>query len=394
MLAARLLDVVLVLVVLAYLVVGWRSGFAQTLSAILGIIVGAVLAFVAVPLVAGVIPSPEWRALAAVATAIALLIGGHALGASIGTEVRGRVRRRPLALVDRLLGAAIAVVVTALTTSLVLGSVGALGVPLLSRAVAGSTVAATIDRLTPEPVQALLSRVRSAVLQEGLPAIAEALGGVTTSPGAPQLDGGPRLTEATRSVVRVSGTAYACGQNQTGSGVVIAPDRVVTNAHVVAGVGQPIIEAPDGAVAEGRVVLFDPDKDLAVIATDGLPTPALRLGERLEVDDRGAVAGYPFGGPMVTGGASVLAVSPERVSDIYGTGTAVREVYSLAAVVDPGNSGGPVLSRDGRVVGIVFAESANDPELGYAVTTTELAPVAEAAPGLNEAVGAGRCVRD
>ena len=144
-----------------------------------------------------------------------------------------------------------------------------MGVPLFSQAISGSYVVRAIDTLTPAPVDALLARVRAAVLEEGLPAIGDALGGVVTSPGIPDVptDTDP-LSIAAQSVVRIGGTAYACGQNQTGTGFVVAPDRIVTNAHVVAGVDAPIVEAPSGQTLEGRVVYLDPIDD---------PDPAVRL---------------------------------------------------------------------------------------------------------------------
>ena len=201
------------------------------------------------------------------------------------------------------------------------------------------------------------------------------------------------LAVAARSVVRIGGTAYACGQNQTGTGFVVAPGRVVTNAHVVAGVDSPIVEAPDGQTVEGRVVYFDSDDDLAVVAVDGLAAAPLALASGLAVGDAAIVDGYPYGGPFTSGAAEVLAVSVEQLPDIYGTQRSAREVYTLAAVIRPGNSGGPLLGTDGTVAGVVFARSAADDELGYAMTNTELEPVASAAAGLAAAVQPGRCVR-
>lgn len=393
MIAARVLDVILVLLLIAYLAVGFRTGFSRMLGSIIGIAVGAVLAFLAVPVVAALVPAAEWRSVAALAAGIGLLIAGASAGTAIGNALRPPDRVRPLAGLDRLLGSALGVTAAALVSSLVLGSVGALGAPVLSQAVAGSGVLRAIQSITPEPVESGISRVRSAILQEGLPSIAEALGGITSSPGAPQASRGEALDAAAGSVVRIGGTAYACGQNQSGSGFVVADDRVVTNAHVVAGVGQPIVEAAGGRAVEGRVVYFDPVDDLAVIATDGLDVPALPLSAGLSVGEEAVVDGYPYGGPFTSGGAQVLAVSTESVPDIYGRSSAPREVYTLAAVIEPGNSGGPLLALDGSVAGVVFAESSVDPELGYAMTGAELTPVAEAAPTLSAPVDPGACTR-
>jgi hypothetical protein len=295
---------------------------------------------------------------------------------------------------SRLAGGAANGIIAALTLSLVAGGVGSMGVPLFSQAISNSYVIRAIDTVTPAPVDAMLARIRAAVLEDGLPAIAGSLGGVVTSPGIPDVptDTDP-LAVAAQSVVRIGGTAYACGQNQTGSGFVVAPDRIVTNAHVVAGVDVPVVEAPNGQTLDGRVVYLDPIDDLAVVAVDGLAVTPLRLADDLAVGADAVVDGYPYGGPFTTGAAEVLAVSTEGIPDIYDTSRNDRAVYTIAALVQPGNSGGPLLATDGRVAGVVFARNADDPELGYAMTNAELQPVASAAPGLSAPVSSGSCVQ-
>jgi uncharacterized membrane protein required for colicin V production len=393
MIAARLLDLLLVLTMLAFIGEGVRNGFARSIGAILGVIGGGALAFLAIPVLSAIVPDPFWRIAVIVAVSVALLFGGHALGNRIGRGIRDRGREE-IGFGSRLFGGVVNGIIAALTLALVAGGVGSMGVPLFSQAISGSYVIRAIDTLTPAPVDALLARVRAAVLEEGLPAIGEALGGVVVSPGIPNVptDTDP-LSLAAQSVVRIGGTAFACGQNQTGTGFVVAPDRVVTNAHVVAGVEQPIVEAPNGQTLEGRVVYLDPVDDLAVVAVEGLTAAALGLSPALGVGAEAVVQGYPYGGPLTRGAAQVLAVSTEQIPDIYGSARTAREVYTLAAAVQPGNSGGPLLATDGRVAGVVFARNADDPELGYAMTNAELEPVASAAPGFSTAVSSGDCVR-
>ncbi len=393
MIAARLLDVLLVLVLLVYLGEGFRNGFVRSISAVLGVIAGGAAAFFLIPVIAGIVPDPFWRTFLIVAISIALLFGGYAIGRSIGRAVRGRNGDRSPGVVDRLFGAVVNLLIAALVVALVAGSVGSLGVPLLSRAVSGSLVLRTIDGATPEPVQAALARLRGAVLAQGLPVLPD-VGGVTAPPTAPSVPTSTQaLAVAAQSVVRISGTAYACGQNQSGSGFVIARNRVVTNANVVAGVGQPVVEAPSGQTIEARIVYFDPEDDLAVLAVNGLGAAPLALSGTLATGAGAVVDGYPFGGPFTTGPAQVLAVTRSSVADIYDRQKTIREVYSLAADVQPGNSGGPLLSTDGRIAGIVFARSSTQSNLGYAMTDEELQPVVAKAPTLSAAVSSGACVR-
>ena len=391
---AWLLDLVLVVLLAGYVVSGYRRGLLHSVFALLGVAAGAVVAYIAMPLVNSWVPEPMWRVVATVFVAIVLLVFGHSVGASLGRRVRSSLKKSPLRFVDRLLGAAVNGVAAALITALLALSVTSFGVPVLSQAIGSSAVLRGISDLTPEPVEALLAQLRATVVDDGLPLITEALGGVTTSPDLPRVDTGTdALTTAAASVVRITGNAFECGQNQTGSGFVVATDRVVTNAHVVAGVAAPIVEVPGGAALPGRVVYFDPAKDLAVIAVNGMPVAPLPLADNLPRGTVGVVDGYPYGGPFSTKAARVLSIATTGVDDIYGGATTEREIYTLAADVREGNSGGPLLSESGEVAGVIFAKSADVDNVGYALTMTELAPVAAQATGLTATVESGTCVR-
>ncbi|PZQ88327.1 MAG: serine protease [Leifsonia xyli] len=397
MIAARLLDVLLVLVLCVYLGEGWRNGILRSLGAMLGVVAGGVAAFFAVPLLAAAIPSPDWRLGASIALAVLLLVGGHLLGVAVGSAIRGRRpddrrRERDLTTPERLLGAVVNVVTAALVMTLVAGSVGQLGVPVLSQAVKRSIVIGTIDRLTPGPVAEGIARVRSAILEQGIPTIDQALGGVAAGQNPPDVDTSTDpLVVAARSVARISGTAFACGQNQSGSGFVVAPERIVTNAHVVAGVDNPVVELPDGQVLDARVVWFDPDADVAILAVPGMEANPLALADAAIGGD-GVIDGYPHGGPFASSPAQVLAISNENVADIYGKSSATREVATIAADVQPGNSGGPLITLDGKVAGIVFARNADHANLGYATTLAQLSSLLSGASSLTAPVAPGHCV--
>lgn len=393
MLVARLLDVLLVIVLLIYLGEGWRSGLLRSVAAIVGLVAGAAAAFFLMPIIGHIVPDPFWRTFLVVSAAVALIILGSMAGSAVGRALHGRGERTAPSVLSRIGGAIVNLVVGALVTALIAGSVASLGVPVLTSAVGNSWVLQAIATVTPEPVTAALARLRSTVVAQGLPVIS-GISGITTSPGAPKVNTGTSaLTAAAASVVRINGTAYACGQNQSGSGFVIAKDRIVTNAHVVAGVQQPVVQAPNGQTLDGRIVYFDPQNDLAVIAVSGLGAPTLGLGGTLAVGDDAAVDGYPFGGPFTSGGAQILAHSTESVENIYGTGRTTRDLYTLAADIEPGNSGGPLLEQNGSIAGIVFAKSSTDAQLGYAMTDTLLAPVVQQAAGLSAPISSGSCVK-
>ena len=181
---------------------------------------------------------------------------------------------------------------------------------------------------------------------------------------------------AAASMVKITGVARSCNRSQEGSGWVVAPGRVVTNAHVVAGERtQRVRLGGTGRTYTAQVVVFDPQRDLAILAVPGLRAPALKLGSDVGRGAPAVVAGFPENGPYDVQPARVRQVLTATGNDIYGRPGIAREVYSLYAKVRPGNSGGPLLNPSGRVIGIVFATSLDDPKTGYALTLKEAAPV-------------------
>jgi S1-C subfamily serine protease len=387
-----IIDVVLIALLLVALLVGMQRGLLASLGVLIGVVLGGLAAFWLVPLVNDLWPWQSTRVLVVVALVVLLLAGGAAAFGVLGAALRRGVdRSAPLRVIDRVLGGVLAVAAGALSLSLIASSVVPTGAPVISAALGSSQVVRTIDSLTPRPIAETLARVRSAVLDDGLPRLGELLD-LDVQPTAPPvaLDD-PELTEAAASVARVSGVAYACGTSATGSGFVLAADRVVTNAHVVAGVTSPIVELPGLPAREGRIVYFDPIDDLAVVAVDDLGAAALPVVPPLSPGTAAVVQGYPFGGPFTMVNAEVISSGSVLVPDIYGTSNALREIYALAAQVQPGNSGGPLLTADGDVAGVVFARAEADADRGYAMTTAELEPVLAGAPGWTEPVPTGSC---
>ncbi|RPF23188.1 MarP family serine protease [Myceligenerans xiligouense] len=384
-------DIVLLLILLFALSAGLSRGLLATLGGLVGLVVGGLAAFWAVPAVNDLLPTSEWRGPVSVAVAILLPVLGASLGSGLGHGLRRGVDRTPLRPLERLLGGVANVLVAALALAFVGNAISATGTPGVASAISSSTVLRTIENATPPAVGRPLAEMRAMVLDDGLPRL-NLLIVPRQAPVAPAVDLDDADLEASaRSVARISGIAYACGKSSTGSGFVVAPDRVVTNAHVVAGVDRPVVELPDSPAREGRVVYFDPVDDLAVIAVDALAADVLDIAPTLATGDRAVVQGYPYGGPFTSTSAGVLGVDTTRVPDVYGSGAAGREVYSLAAAVRPGNSGGPLLTTDGQVAGVIFARADSASDIGYAMTSAELLPVAARATELDAPVSPGRC---
>jgi len=387
-----ILDLALILTLLSYLIYGFRNGFLVTLGGIAGFAAGAVAAFVSVPIVSDLVDDPSWRLTAIIATAVLLMMLGHGLGTMIGRRIRSVVKISPLRLADRVVGGGVNVAVSALVMSMLAFSISALGVPFVSQQLADSKVIGFIDGVTPTPLKTSMAQLRSAVIGDGIPTLFEGIGGQPVPVPDASTDT-PALNKAAASVLKIAGTAYQCGQNQTGTGFVVSPGRVVTNAHVVAGVPEPVVEVPGGGALPGRIVYFDSRHDLAVLAVDGLPSAPLPLGPNLPAGSPAAFAGYPHGGPFQSKPATVRDIATVLVPDIYGNNAAAEDVYRLAGDVQPGNSGGPLLTMDGQVAGVVFAKSTSEASLGFAITMNDLGPVAAQAPGLGATVSPGQCIK-
>ena len=385
------LDVVLVLWLLWQLIYGLNVGLVVGLGGIAGFVAGAVGAFFAAPFVSQFAPSPGWRTSMVIAATILLIALGHAVGMRLGGLIGGVVRSGPIKSVNRIMGGVLNVVVSALVISMLAFGVSNLGIPAVSKQLSDSQVLSKIDVWTPDPVKAAIAQIRSLVLEEGIPALLDPQG-PNVDVAAPDANTNTDAwNAAARSVMKISGTAFQCGQNQTGTGFVISPGRVLTNAHVVAGVPNPVVQTQTQGALPARVVFYDPIKDLAVLAVDSLNAPPLPTASTVGAGTLTAFAGYPLGGPLQLRPATVRTSGPLLVPEISSSTPSMLDVYQLAGNVQSGNSGGPLLDQAGNVVGVVFAKATTSENVGFALTMEEAGPVIAAAGHLDRAVPAGTC---
>jgi S1-C subfamily serine protease len=255
-----------------------------------------------------------------------------------------------------------------------------------------SAVARAIDRLAPDPPSESETLGRL-VGDQSFPEVFDTLS--SPDAGTPPADGIPAdaATRVTRSTVLVEG--QACDRIQEGTGFVAGENLVVTNAHVVAGENHTHIVTSDGRRLETTVVAFDPNRDLAVLRAPALGLPPLAEADA-RIDDRGALFGHPGGGPLRQAPVRIAEQIVASGSDITHTTPTQREVFVLAAVTAPGDSGAPVVDADGRVVGVMFAYDISRDSTAYALTRSELDAVlgpvlAGAAPA---SVGTGDCLSE
>ncbi len=206
------------------------------------------------------------------------------------------------------------------------------------------------------------------------------------------LAGSAVVRAAHSSVVKVLGSAAPCNRMIEGSGFLFAPGHVLTNAHVVAGTRGPLTVEQDGEGHRGRVVAYDSARDLAVVYVPDLAGPVLPFASTVAVtNDDAIILGYPLDGDFDAQSARIRDSGDIRGPDIYNDTTVVRNVYTLRGLVRNGNSGGPLLDTHGRVLGVIFAAAADDGDIGFALTLTEVNPVAQAGRNATEPVDTGGC---
>lgn len=382
------LDWILVLALVLYAVGGWVRGFFLTLGSVVGFVAGSVAAFYVAPWLVQRVDG-GWRVVVAVASLVGLILLGQALGLALGRPLRSLTERFGLGIVDRIAGLALNLLTCAAVIVILSFSASNIGIASVTSAINNSRVVSGLESLTPAPAKQAIAQARAAVVrQSGIPMINEQLFPAESAP-TQQLDNSA-LTQAAASVVRVNGTAAACMQNQTGSGFVVSAGMVVTNAHVVAGVDEPVVETQDGTSYTGTVVHYDAATDLAVISVPDLPTAALSTGEDASAGDLVDFMGYPHGGPFSSKPATVQGLGYTSTTSRDGTKAQPREIYQLAADVQQGNSGGPLLNQQGQVIGVVFAKS-TEGQTGYALSLTELKPVLEGLSSMTSQVSTGQC---
>jgi len=292
----------------------------------------------------------------------ALLLGAVAavMLEGLAIELRARlVRGRFLDLVDGA-GGAVLIGAAALGLSWLFGAVAlhAPGATELRGDVQRSLILQRLNEVLPPsgPIINALNRVDPA------PSITGPSARVAPPDGEVAQD--PDVLAAGDSVVRVLGTA--CGLGVEGSGWAAAPGLVVTNAHVVAGQDDTSVSTQDGTSAAAQAVFYDPHDDLAVLQT-GLDLEALAMNARVRAGARAAVLGYPENGPYEVSPARMGTTSEVISQDAYGRGPVRRRIVALRGSVRSGNSGGPAVGEDGRVLGTIFAATTSGPPSGYGI---------------------------
>ena len=387
------LDVVVLVVVLAYAVSGYWQGFVTGAFATAGLLLGGAAGFLLAPTVLGDAAPSVWVSLGAVLLVLVSASVGQAVLQWVGARIRDRITWQPARALDAVGGALLsAAAVLVVVWALGVAVTGARLPPWVTGEVQNSRVLHRVNEVMPQRAVGALGSFNDLVGTSDFPRyldrfVRERIVDVGAPP--PRIAQDPQVRAAAASVLKVRGE-NRCGQGVEGSGFLYQPDRLMTNAHVVAGVDNPRVVLAAREV-EASVVLYDPDLDVAVLAVPGLGGEPLDFDLSAGPPDAGAVLGYPQDGPYDVQGARIRAEQRLRSPDIYGSGTVLREVFSLRSTIRPGNSGGPLVSPAGDVTGVVFAASVSDRSTGYALTADQVSQAAAQGITSSASVDTGDC---
>lgn len=379
---------------LLFAISGYRQGFVIGVLSFAGFFGGALIGLQLGPLLARQFSDSAMRVVVSLVMIFGLALLGQTLSGWVGSHLRHAITSRAGRKLDDVGGAFVSLLAVLLVAWLVAVPLGSSSLPWLASSVRNSALLQGVDRVLPARAQALSDALRDTVDTNGFP---DVFGGLTptrareVAPPDGALAGSQVVVNGQRSVVKVLGTAPSCSRRIEGSGFVYADERVMTNAHVVAGTRTVAVELR-GERHNARVVVYDPDRDLAVLYVPGLSAPTIRFASRRAPADADAIVlGFPLDGPYDAQPARIRDVGPITGPNIYDSGDVTREIYTIRALVRSGNSGGPLVSPGGQVLGVIFAAAADDPNTGFAVTADEAAPVAAAGAERVRATGTGAC---
>jgi S1-C subfamily serine protease len=366
-------DIVLVVLAVSAAVGGYRLGFVQRATSWVGLALGVVAGAALLPRVLPEVQdsSGAVRSLVAIGLLVGTALIGQALGLVLGSRLHAELPPGAARKTDHVAGAAIGVVGVIVALWLLLPALAHIPGWMATQA-RGSVIAREVTEALPDPPDTIeaLGRI---VGDEPFPQVFDAL---RPAPDAGTVPAESGLSEGVADTVvqsTVKITGLACSRIQEGSGFFVDDDLVVTNAHVVAGESTSEVELSDGRTLDAEVVAFDPQRDVAILRTEGeAPALPMRSGQ---VGDTGGVFGHPGGGG--------LEISPFRVAeqidatgrDIYDQGSTRRDVLVLASELAPGDSGSALVDPQGEVVGVAFAVAPDKPGVAYALAVDEVREV-------------------
>ncbi|MDN5893128.1 MAG: MarP family serine protease [Nocardioides sp.] len=388
----NVLDWILVFLVFTYALSGYWQGFVTGAFATAGLLMGGLLGIWLAPIALGDADPSIWVSLGALFIVILSATLGQAFLQYAGARVREQIRWQPVRAVDAIGGALLSAAAVLLVAWALGVAVSGTKIGSITPMVRDSMLLAKVDRALPERANRVLNSFNKVVGTNFFPQYLEPFAPeriVEVAPPPKGIARDPDVEAASESVLKIHGD-NSCGRGVEGSGFVYADGRVMTNAHVLAGVDDPQVLVGDEAL-DARVVYYNSDLDVAVLSVDGLDRPRLGFDTDAKKGQGAAVLGYPQDGPYDVQPARIRNEQRLRSPDIYGNGSVLREVFSVRGLIRPGNSGGPLVNSKGDVIGVVFAASVTDENTGYALTAEQVSDAAGKGATSRSQVDTGGC---
>jgi S1-C subfamily serine protease len=389
-------DLLVVIIAVVAAVSGARQGLVIALPAFAGVLLGAVVGVRIAPMLIRNFTDPATRVAFAVAILVLLVALGETFGVWCGRMLKQRIRNPKLAGVDNALGAILqGAVVFVVAWMIALPLTSFAGLPALSSALQRSTVLGAVNSIMPNSARQLPADLRRLFDVPDLPDVTNPFSRTpiqTVGPPDTALQRSAIVQDIRPSVVKIHGEAPSCSRALEGSGFVIAPQRVLTNAHVVAGTDQTAVEVNNGQL-DAHVVYYNSDIDLAILAVPDLTAPPLRFDHAAADQGQDSIVlGYPLDGDYTASAARIRSRINLPGPNIYDDRTENRDVYTVYAQVRSGNSGGPLIDTKGGVLGVVFGAAVDDPNTGFALTAQQVTSVLPADPtALYRSVSTDQC---
>jgi len=387
------LDILLLIATILFAASGYRQGLVVGALSFVGFFGGGFAGTQIAAPIATRVASDTVAPAVGIFIVLAAATLGQLVAVIIGHVLRRHLRWRSLRAVDHAGGAVVSALAVLLVAWLVATPLASSSYPYLASQVRRSAVIKSVDAAIPDQVRGAYESFRELLDRGDFPDVFGPLQPTRVAPipaPDPAILATPAVRSARPSIVKLLGTAPSCSRRLEGSGFVFSPDHVMTNAHVVAGVRELDVVAGNERHT-GRVVLYNPRRDIAVVYVPGLNRTPLRFAGPVGPGTSAVVAGFPLNGPFHAGPARVRGEQRVRGPDIYSNQTVTRQVYALRAQVRSGNSGGPLLSRNGAVIGVIFAAAADDPDTGFALTTAEVSADARAGANATARVATQSC---
>jgi S1-C subfamily serine protease len=394
MTSSQWLDLAVLAIAFVAAISGWRSGALGSLLSFVGVVLGAVAGVLLAPHIVTQISGPRTKLFVTLFLILALVVIGEIAGVVLGRAVRGALRNRILRTFDSVIGVALQLVAVLIAAWLLATPLTSSDQPNLAAAVRGSKVLARVDDVAPSWLRSVPKRLSALLDTSGLPDVLSEYGRTpiiaVDAPDA-ALANDAVVTVTRPSVVKIRGVAPGCQKVLEGTGFVVAPNRVMSNAHVVAGADSVTVEV-DGQTYDAEVVSYDPEADISILDVPNLRSQPLSFADGAAPTGADAIVmGYPGGGDFAATPARVREIIELNGPDIYRTATVNREVYTIRGTVRQGNSGGPMIDATGNVLGVVFGAAVDDADTGFVLTAKEVSRQL-AKIGNTERVATGACV--